>query len=140
MQIIFDSQNKSVVRIDKGEKCLEVLKSLAKKKNFSFSFSLIGACREVELSYFDVATKTYFKKVFNTGNIEMVSVNGNVAWSENEPIVHMHGVFSNENYECFGGHVVRLIISITGEAVIDWLPKKIMKKLDPETGLRLLCA
>ena len=63
MQIILDSKSKSVVRIDKGEECLEVLKSLAKKKDASFNFSMIGACREVELSYFDVATKKYFKKV-----------------------------------------------------------------------------
>ena len=42
----------------------------------------------------------------------MVSVNGNVAWFENEPIVHMHGVFSDEEYKCFGGHVAKLVISI----------------------------
>lgn len=138
MQIIFDSQNKSVVRMEKGEECLEVLKSLAKKKDGSFNFSIIGACGEVELSYFDVATKKYFKKVFNTGNIEIVSINGNVAWFEDAPIVHMHGVFSDEEYKCFGGHVAKCIISITGEAVIDWLPEKIMKKSDTETGLKLL--
>ena len=44
MQIIFDSPNKSILRIDKGEDCLSVLKSLAEKRNSSFHFSLIGAC------------------------------------------------------------------------------------------------
>ena len=140
MQIILDSQNKSVVKIEKGEEFLAVFKSFVQKKDLSCNFSIIGACGEVELSYFDVATKKYFNKIFNTGNIEIISVNGNVAWLEGDPIVHAHGVFSDEEYKCFGGHVTKLIISITGEVVIDWLPKKIMKKLDPETGLRLLCS
>ena len=138
MQIILDSQNTSIIRIDKGEDVLDVLKSLAKKKNLPFNFSMIGSCSSVELSYFDAKTRKYFSKIFDKGNIEIVSVNGNVAWYENEPIVHAHGVFSNEKYECFGGHVAKLTISLTGEVVIDWLPNKIMKKLDPETGLRLL--
>ena len=69
MQIILDSQNKSVVRIEKGEEFLSVLKSVAQKKDLSCNFSMIGACREVELSYFDVATKKYFKKVFTLENI-----------------------------------------------------------------------
>ncbi|OGI66453.1 hypothetical protein A3H53_04570 [Candidatus Nomurabacteria bacterium RIFCSPLOWO2_02_FULL_40_10] len=140
MQIILDSQNKSVVRIEKGEEFLSVLKSVAQKKDLSCNFSMIGACREVELSYFDVATKKYFKKVFNMGNIEMVSVNGNVTWFEGEPMIHAHGVFSDEEYKCFGGHIAKLIISITGEVVIDWLPSKINKKVDKETGLKFLSA
>ncbi len=138
MQIILDSQNKSVIRIEKGEDALIVLKSFAQKKDASFNFSMIGVCSFVGLSYFDVNTKKYFNKVFNTGNIEIVSVNGNVAWYEEEPVVHAHGVFSNEKYECFGGHIMKIVISLTGEVVIDWLPKKVNKKFDEETGLKLL--
>jgi hypothetical protein len=138
MQIILDSQNKSVIRINKGEDCLNVLKSLAQERDSSFNFSIIGACSSVELSYYDLKNKKYFSKEFNTENIEILSVNGNVAWYEESPVVHAHGVFSNENYETFGGHVVRLFISLTGETVIDWLPEKIIKKDDEETGLRLL--
>ena len=138
MQIIFDSQNKSIVKIDKGEDCLDVLKSFAEKKDLSFSFSIIGGCSLVELSYYDLKSKKYFSKKFEEKDIEIVSLTGNVAWCEGEPVVHAHGVFSNKNYECFGGHISSLVISLTGEAVIDWLPKKIIKKLDDETGLKLL--
>ena len=65
-------------------------------------------------------------------------MSGNVAWSENKPIVHAHGIFSDEFYQTFGGHIAKLIISVTGEAIIDWLPVKITKKYDEETGLKLL--
>jgi len=138
MQIIFDSQNKSILRIDKGEECLGILQSLAEEKNLSFTFSIIGACSLVELGFFAPKTKEYFSKEFNADSIEIVSLNGTVAYFEGKPVVHAHGVFSNENYETFGGHIVKLIISLTGETVIDWLPEKIIKKYDDETGLKLL--
>src|SRR3989338_1701867 len=114
MQIIFDSQTKSIIRIDKGEDCLSVLTSLAEEKNLSFTFSIIGACSLVELGYFTPKTKEYFSKEFNADSIEILSVNGTVAWFEGEPVIHAHGVFSNEKYETFGGHVVKLVISLTG--------------------------
>ncbi|HTE48885.1 MAG TPA: PPC domain-containing DNA-binding protein [Candidatus Paceibacterota bacterium] len=140
MQTIFDSENNSIIRIDKGEECLSVLKSLAKSKNLSFNFSMIGGCSEVELQYYDAKAKKYFSKIFDMENIEILSVNGNVCWHKNEPIVHAHGVFSDESYESFGGHVSKLIISLTGETIVDWLPEKIYKKEDEKTGLKLFCA
>jgi len=139
MQIILDLQDKSILKIEKGEECLDVLESLAKEKDRSFSFSIIGACSFIGLSYYDLKTKKYFTKEFNADSFEILSLSGNVAWCEGEPVVHAHGVFSGENYECFGGHVSKLVISITGEAVIDWLPQKINKKYDPVTGLKFLC-
>ena len=140
MQIIFDSPNKSILKIEKDEECLSILKSLAKERDVSFHFFIIGACSLVELSFYDLKTKKYSNKEFGNENIEILSVNGNVAWDENEPIVHVHGIFSHENYECFGGHVVKLIISVTGEVIIHWLPSKLGRKYEEETGLKLLAA
>lgn len=139
MKIILDSKNKSIIRIDKGEECLSVLKSFAQEKNLSFNFSMIGAGSLAELGYYDLAERKYLSKIFIPKHIEIISVIGNITWYENEPVVHAHGVFSNENYESFGGHIVKLIISLTGETIIDWLPEKIIKKYDDETGLKLLC-
>lgn len=139
MQIILDSQNKSVVKIEKGEDVIEVIKSFAKDKDKSFTFSIIGACSYVELAYYDLEKRAYFTKVFEEKNIEIVSVTGNVAWFESEPAVHMHGVFSNERYETFGGHINKLVVSATGETIIDYLPEKIKKAYDEGTGLKLMC-
>jgi len=138
MQIIFDSKEKSIVRLDKGDSVLDVLKSLAEKRDTSFVFSIIGAGSMAELGYYNTGEKRYFSRTFESGHIEILSCSGNVAWAEDEIIVHAHGVFSNERNECFGGHVMKLVISTTGEVVIDWLPQKISKKFDEETGLKLL--
>jgi len=138
MQIIFDSKEKAILRLEKGEECLSVLKKLAEERDLSFSFSMIGGCSQVELGYYGLIDKKYSTKEFSADNIEILSIQGNVAWLEGKPIVHAHGVFSNENYETFGGHVTKLIISATGEVIIDWLPEKLIKKYDENTGLKLL--
>ncbi len=138
MQIIFDSKEKSIVRLDKGEDCFEVLQTFAKKRDKSFTFSIIGACSMVDLSYYDLKNKKYQSKVFDQKHIEIVSVTGNIAFLEEEILPHMHGIFSNEKYETFGGHINQLIISATGEVVVDWLGEKITRKYDEETGLKLM--
>ncbi|MEI6660464.1 MAG: PPC domain-containing DNA-binding protein [bacterium] len=140
MHIILDTKDKSVIKIERGEDCVSVLKSLAKERDRSFTFTIIGACSLVELSYYDLAKKEYFSKVFNQENIEIVSVLGNVAWHTEGPLLHAHGVFSDESYKTFGGHINRLIVSVTGEVIIDWLPEKVYKKYDEHTGLNLLSA
>jgi uncharacterized protein len=138
MQIILDTQTKSVMKIERGEDCIGVLKSFAKERDRSFTFTIIGACSLVELSYYNLEKREYFSKVFNEGSIEIVSVLGNIAWHAEGPLLHAHGVFSDESYKTFGGHINRLIVSVTGEVVIDWLPEKIYKKYDEHTGLNLL--
>jgi uncharacterized protein len=138
MQIIFDSKDKSVVRVDKGEECLEVLGALARKRDASFHFSMIGACSSVELGYYDPVEKKYYSKEFTARSFEILSVSGNVAWQGAEPIVHAHGVFLDEGYNTFGGHVAQMTISVTCEVIINWLPEKINKKPDVKTGLRFL--
>ena len=117
---------------------MEVLRSIALKKAASFNFSMIGGCASVELGYYNPKLKKYFNKEFIADNIEMLSTSGNVAWFENSPVVHAHGVFSGEDHEAFGGHIVKMVISLTGEVAIDWLSHKLIKKYDQETGLNLL--
>ena len=140
MQIILDSQTKSVIKIEHGEDCISVLKNLAKERDRSFTFNIIGACSLVELSYYDLDKKEYFNKVFDQKNIEIVSVLGNIAWNTEDIMLHAHGVFSDESYQTFGGHINQLIISATGETFIDWLPEKINKEYDKDVGLKLLSA
>jgi predicted DNA-binding protein with PD1-like motif len=140
MKIILDTKEKSVIRMDTGEECLEVLTAFAKEKDMSFNFSIIGAASTTTLGYYDLAQKKYFNKEFSPDHLEVLSVTGNVSWYEGTPVVHAHGTFSDENYNAIGGHVNKLVILLTGEATIDWLPEKIIKKDDAETGLKLLSA
>jgi predicted DNA-binding protein with PD1-like motif len=139
MKIIFDSKTKSIVQFEKGDEPIALLTALAEERDLSFFFSMIGGCTEVELAYYDIDTKAYASKTHSARNIEVITITGNVAWVEGKAWVHAHGVFGNDNHECFGGHINRLTISATGETSIDWIPKRLEKRVDTVSGLKLFC-
>jgi predicted DNA-binding protein with PD1-like motif len=139
MKIILDSKTKSIVQFEKGDEPIALLTALADERDHSFFFSMIGGCTEVELAYYDIDTKAYASKTHSARNIEVINVTGNVAWHEGKPWVHAHGVFGDDDHNCFGGHVNSFIISATGETSIDWLPERLEKKTDPASGLKLFC-
>jgi predicted DNA-binding protein with PD1-like motif len=128
MKIILDSKEKTILKLEKGEELIESLVSISSQRDMSSDFSLIGGCSYVELAYYDMDQKKYLTKVFENKNIEVLPCRGNIAWFESRPIVHVHGVFSGPDYNCFGGHIMKLIISITGEVIINWLPEKIERQ------------
>lgn len=141
MKVIFDSKDKSIVKFEKGDKCFSLFTELAKERDTSFYFTMIGGCSAVELAFFDSNEKKYITKTFTPGfskNIEIVNVTGNVTWYGGKPVIHAHGVFSNEEYKCFGGHIMKIMISITGETVVNWLPTKIERQFEKETCLKLM--
>ncbi len=139
MKIAFENNLKTVLQFEKGDEPISLLTEFAEKAGKSFHFSMIGGCTDVELAYYDIDTQKYSSKTHSARNIEVITITGNVAWINGAPWVHAHGVFGDDNHETFGGHVNKLIISATGEAVIDWLPEKLEKKIDPNSGLKLFC-
>lgn len=141
MKIIFDSKEKSIIAVEKGEEFISSIAKFAKDRGVSFAFSMIGGASEVDLAFYDMNIKEYISKKFLPGyskNIEIVTVTGNVAWYEGGPMVHAHGIFSNEEYQTFAGHVMKIMISITGETIINWLPQKLERQYEEETCLKLL--
>lgn len=139
MKVLFNSEKKSVLRFDPGDEVVAFLEDLARERSVSFLFSMIGGCGEVSVAYVDATTSEYVSKTFTAPNIEVIHVSGNVGWFEDSPTVHVHGVFGHDDYSTFGGHVMKMVISLNGEAVIDWLPVKIEKKINPKNGLKLFC-
>jgi predicted DNA-binding protein with PD1-like motif len=141
MKILFDSNEKTILVLDRGEEFLSAIGALVKERDKSCTFSMIGGASSVDLAFFDMIKKEYTTQTFLHGfsqNIEIVNVTGNVAWFEGSPLVHAHGIFSNEEYKTFGGHIIKIDISITAETVIEWLPEKLMRKFDQELCLKLL--
>lgn len=139
MKLAYSSDTKVIIQFEKGDEPISLLAEFAEKSEKSFTLTIIGGCSQVELAYYDIETKTYSSKTHSARNIEVINISGNVAWVNGAPWVHAHGVFGDDNHHTFGGHVNSLIISATGEAVIELLPTKLEKKIDPESGLKLFC-
>ncbi len=129
--------DKYVVRLEKGEELVESIKELAKKEDIMLGrVSGMGAVNRVEVSIYGVETKEYFKKEINE-EMEIVSLEGNIARKDGEPILHLHTSVACEDCRVFGGHLHSADISVTAEIIIDVIDGELTKEFDEETGANL---
>ena len=138
MKYKFDGYN-WLVRLEKGELLAENLINLAKQENIAGAWlSGIGAVQWVDLGFYDLQGKQYHWKRLEK-LMEITSLHGNVAWEGDEPVLHMHGTFSDENMAAHGGHVKDLQVGGTCEILLHrWYEGKLTRSQDEDSGLKLL--
>ncbi len=129
--------NQYVVRIQKNEEIMEQIKMLCQKENIKLgSITGLGAAKEVEIGLFNTETKEY-KTTTVTGIFEITSLVGNISTKDGETYLHCHINISDASLNTKGGHLVRAIVSATGEIVITKIEGNVGRKFDDETGLNL---
>jgi uncharacterized protein len=138
MKVKFDGFN-WLVRLEKGEFLVEELTKLVIQENIKGAWlSGVGAAQWAELGFYDLNAQKYnFKKLDQL--LEITSLQGNVAWEGDKPVLHIHGSFSDEKMQAFGGHVKELSVGGTCEILLHrWYADKLERSQDPATGLKLL--
>jgi predicted DNA-binding protein with PD1-like motif len=134
----FPSGNETIIVLQKGETLMEVLNNYAKDHFLNGGWvNVIGGVGEVTLGYFDAVNKEYKWQEFNEF-LEIVGLQGNLAWVDGEPFWHIHGVFSRDDYTTIAGHVKNAKIALTGEVYLRPHNEKLTRVYDDETGLKLL--
>jgi len=114
------------------------LENLVLKENIpSGSFSGIGFAQKVTFGFYDFNLKKFNPKTFY--KMEMGSITGSVAWNENKPSVHVHGVATDKKFAAFGGHILSLVVG-TGsmEIYITVNTKKLERKLEQPLNANVL--
>ncbi len=136
MKIIHRSDASTLIRFDRDE---EVLKGMAEfSKTYSpGSFTAIGACGKVILSFYDLEAKQYLDKTFND-DMEICAMIGNTAKIDGDIIVHTHGCFAGRDYCVYGGHIKELIVSATCEVTFFPFSDSVERAFNEVTGLKLL--
>ena len=130
--------NHYVIRLVPGEDVGESLLLFCKKEKIASAyFTMIGACRDVELAHYNLEQQKYTTKVFSSPT-EVASLTGNIALYDGSRIVHMHGVFSDETMAAHGGHIMKAVIHAAGEIFLTPYDTTIEKHFDKETGLKLM--
>ena len=133
-----DTKNGFMIRFSKGEEIASSIASFCAAHNVTSGyFQAIGAVTEVELGYYHLEKKEYTFKQFEQ-EFEVVSLTGNVSLVEGKPFVHMHGVFSDEHFQCTGGHVKNGIVGATCEVYFVPFETELIREFDEEIGLKLL--
>ncbi len=126
------------LRIDKGEEIISTIVDYAEKENMASGvISGLGALTEVTLGYFDRQERKYLKRTFNDV-FELLSLNGNLSYVGQKPMVHAHCVLGGPDYRVIGGHLFSGIVAVTGEIYIQIFTEKFNRQLDHEFNLNLL--
>lgn len=130
--------NSYVLRIDKGEDIISVLKDFCKAQQIKLgTVTAIGAVNDIEIGLFNTAEKKYYANTYRE-DMEITSFLGNISTMDGETYMHIHGAFSNITNETRGGHVNRAIVGATCELVITAIEGEIDRKFNDEIGLNLI--
>ncbi|MHA2298024.1 MAG: PPC domain-containing DNA-binding protein [Candidatus Hodarchaeales archaeon] len=125
-----------MVKIEPGE---EVIAKLTEIGNLldSAIFTGIGALRSAILGYFD--GNEYIRKEFihPSYGYELLSLIGNITRLNDDHIIHCHAQLADRDYQAFGGHLFRGIVSITAEISVIPVTPPIHREKDDKTGLFL---
>ena len=138
MHFQFDGYN-YLVRLDKGEELISRLEQLAAEQDIAGGWiSGVGAALSVELGFYQMDKKVYsYRKLDRL--MEVVSLGGPLAWHDDSPAIHLHGVVSDEQAQTYGGHVKKLIVGGTCELFIHvWNKLQLQRTPSEEVGLNLL--
>lgn len=130
-------KDKLVIRMDRGEEILSVLKEICLKENIKCaSISALGAVDEFSVGLYDVKEKKYNSNTFK-GAYEIVSLTGNITTMNGEYYSHLHMGCADKDGHMFGGHLTYAHISATVEMVLDIINGNIDRIHDENTGLNL---
>jgi len=134
-----DSPKTFVLVFKTGDELAAGLLRFAKEQNLSAaSFKAVGALSSVRLGWLSWETKQYEPSVSLDEQVELLSLIGDVALKDGEPVVHAHAVVGRKDGTAHGGHLLKAHIRPTCEVVLTESPARLQKFVDPEAGIALI--
>jgi predicted DNA-binding protein with PD1-like motif len=125
------------VAFAKGDEILSGLTEFAARKNLTSGyFTAIGALQKARFGWFDRARKAYRHIPIN-GQVELISLIGNVALVNGTPQIHAHGAVGFRDGQMRGGHLLEAVAWPTLELFFTTWPTTLIKQHDEETDLSL---
>jgi predicted DNA-binding protein with PD1-like motif len=120
-----------------GDSLFTELERLAQQEQIpSATFSGMGFA-SVEFGFFNARTQRYKSRKFKAG--ELASLRGSVAWKDDRPSVHAHGVLTNKRFRARGGHILSAVVG-TGslEILVTVNDERLERRKDAALGADVL--
>ena len=136
--VIGRSGNLMLVRLVHGDNLLEGLKSALEQEGVSSGIILggVGMLSDTRLGYY-AGEGRY--ETFDVGEeVELCAVNGNISTFEGDYVIHMHVTAGRKDGSAIAGHLVSARVHMTNELAIMISDADMVRKVDKETGLKLL--
>ena len=123
------------LRLDKGDDIMGSVYAVAEKEGVkAASVSGIGATDNFTVGVFEMAKKEYEKYDYS-GNHEINALTGNITEKDGKPYIHLHITATGKGGKVVGGHLVKGVISLTGEIVITIFDGDIKREFDNVLGI-----
>jgi uncharacterized protein len=136
---IDESPKTFILVFETGDELAEGLLKFAKEQKLSAaSFKAVGALSSVRLGWLNWETKKYEPSVTLDEQVELLSLIGDVALKDGEPLVHAHAVIGRKDGTAHGGHLLMARIRPTCELVLTESPAHLQKFMDPVAGIALM--
>ena len=128
-------KNFIAVRLDKGDEITASVYKVAEIEGVKCAkVSGIGATDDFTVGVFDITKKEYEKFDFCT-NHEINALTGNITEKDGKPYIHLHITATGKNCKVVGGHLIKGVISLTGEIVITVVDGDITREFDEDLGI-----
>ncbi len=122
----------------KGDEVLSGISDFASEQHVTAAhFTAIGALKQATTAWFDLARKSY-KLNHIQKQLELISLNGDIAMHEGKPAVHVHFSVGLQDGSMQGGHLVEAVTFPTVELFMTVYATPLQKQLDKETDLVLI--
>ncbi len=134
----FDGYN-YIVRLDKGEKLVEQLTRFVVDNQLTGGWVLaLGGLAWAELGFYDLSAQQYEWQRLDE-LLELTSLQGNIAWQDGKPVLHLHATVSDASMHARGGHLREAEVAGTLEVFVHvWNKGELKRAPDAEVGLSTL--
>lgn len=134
----FPSHNTTLLVLQRGEELHTKLQEYAREHELKGAWVQgLGGSGVMTLGYYNLVEREYEWREYSD-NLEILSLQGNLAWVDGEPFWHIHGSFGGHDFASVGGHVKEMTVGLTCELLITPLDIPLTRTFDDETGLKLL--
>ncbi len=125
-----------LIVLDKDQPLLSTLTNIIDKENIKGGhLAAIGAVKNAELGFYHLDKKDYHKKLFDQGDFELVSLNGNVSLKDGKTYVHAHAALGKNDFSLIGGHLFEAEVAVTAEIYLTPFGLMPERQLQEDIGL-----
>ncbi|GAB3255495.1 DNA-binding protein [Larkinella harenae] len=113
-----------------GDDVFAQLESLAQTEKIpSANFTGMGFVN-VTFGYFDQKTKEYNPRKFE--DVELASLTGSIAWQDQKPSLHIHGVVTDRSFQAYGGHMLSATVGTGSVEILITIHDKPLQRVKEE--------
>jgi uncharacterized protein len=128
-----------ILVFDSGDELATGLLGFAREQGLTAaSFKAVGAVSSVRLAWFNWESRRYDTSVALDEQLELLSVIGDVALLDDQPVVHAHAVVGRRDGTAHGGHLLEALVRPTCELVLVESPVHLQKRVDPDSGFAFI--